>query len=62
MGVQQNKRSKSRTRRKRTAWAKLDSPAKMECPQCHKPKMPHRVCPECGYYKNREVIKTAAAE
>ncbi|MFZ5943786.1 MAG: 50S ribosomal protein L32 [Bacillota bacterium] len=62
MGVQQNKRSKARTRRKRTAWAKLDSPSKMECPQCHEPKMPHRVCPACGYYKNREVIKKAAAE
>ncbi|MFZ7104500.1 MAG: 50S ribosomal protein L32 [Peptococcaceae bacterium] len=62
MGVQQNKRSKARTRRKRSAWAKLVSPANMECPQCHEPKLPHRVCPACGYYKNREVIKTAAAE
>lgn len=26
------------------------------CPQCKTPKMPHRVCPNCGYYKGREVI------
>ncbi|KJS18948.1 MAG: 50S ribosomal protein L32 [Peptococcaceae bacterium BICA1-8] len=62
MGVQKNKRSKARTRKKRSIWAKLDSPNRMECPQCHKPKLPHRVCPECGYYKNREVVKQAVAE
>ena len=28
------------------------------CPQCHSPKLPHRVCAECGYYKGREVIDT----
>jgi large subunit ribosomal protein L32 len=29
----------------------------VECPQCHEMKLPHRVCPNCGYYKNREVIE-----
>lgn len=29
-----------------------------ECPQCHQPKMPHRVCPSCGYYKGHEVVET----
>ena len=29
-----------------------------KCPQCHEMKMPHRVCPECGYYNGKEVIKT----
>ena len=28
----------------------------MECPQCHSVKLPHRLCPECGYYNGREVI------
>lgn len=56
MGVQQNKRSKSRTRKKRSIWAKLATPTRMECPQCHEPKLPHRICRSCGYYKNREVI------
>lgn len=60
MAVQKDKRSKSRTRKKRTAWARLDAPNNMECPQCHEPKMPHRVCPSCGYYKNREVKKVEA--
>lgn len=59
MGVQKHKRSKSRTRKKRSAWARLDALNNMECPQCHEPKMPHRVCPSCGYYKNREVKQVA---
>jgi large subunit ribosomal protein L32 len=39
MGVQKHKRSKSRTRKKRSAWARLDAPNNMECPQCHEPKI-----------------------
>lgn len=30
-----------------------------ECPNCHEQKLPHRVCPACGYYKGREVIEVA---
>jgi large subunit ribosomal protein L32 len=56
MGVQQSRRSKSRTRRKRAAWLSTDKPNVMECPQCHSVKLPHRLCPECGYYNGREVI------
>ena len=28
-----------------------------ECPHCHEPKLPHRVCGKCGKYKGREVIE-----
>ncbi len=27
------------------------------CPQCHSPKLSHRVCPTCGSYAGREVIE-----
>ena len=27
------------------------------CPQCHKPKLPHRVCPHCGTYKGRDILE-----
>jgi len=30
----------------------------VECPHCHEPKLPHRACPECGYYKGIEVVKS----
>ncbi|MBN1297719.1 50S ribosomal protein L32 [bacterium] len=26
------------------------------CPQCQEPKLPHRVCPNCGYYKDKQVL------
>jgi large subunit ribosomal protein L32 len=44
---------------KRRAHDSLKSPAKAECPNCHEPKLPHRVCPHCGQYKGREVIEVA---
>ncbi len=27
-----------------------------ECPQCHQPRLPHRACPNCGYYKGEAVV------
>jgi len=27
------------------------------CPQCHKLRLPHRVCPFCGYYRGVEVME-----
>lgn len=35
----------------------LTPTALVECPQCHKPRLPHRACPACGYYKGREIIE-----
>jgi large subunit ribosomal protein L32 len=26
------------------------------CPNCQEMKPPHRVCPHCGFYKDREVV------
>lgn len=26
------------------------------CSHCNEPVLPHRVCPNCGYYQGREVI------
>jgi len=36
---------------------KLNPPPLDDCPQCHSPKLPHHVCPTCGTYAGREVIK-----
>jgi large subunit ribosomal protein L32 len=47
--------SKSRRDKRRTHW-KLGSPNLSRCPQCGAPKLPHRVCPECGYYEGKEII------
>lgn len=56
MAVPKNKTSKARRNKRRANW-KLTEPNLVECPQCHALKMPHRVCPNCGQYKGKEVIK-----
>lgn len=33
-----------------------------ECPHCHAMRRPHRVCPECGYYKGREAVLVGKPE
>jgi large subunit ribosomal protein L32 len=50
-----HRHSKAR-RDKRRAHDFLTAPSLSECPNCHEPKMPHRVCPHCGHYKGKEVI------
>ncbi|HHW02913.1 MAG TPA: 50S ribosomal protein L32 [Thermoanaerobacterales bacterium] len=59
MANPKHRTSKSRRDMRRSQW-KLTAPAFSECPQCRQPKLPHRVCPNCGYYKNREVLKVEA--
>ncbi|MGI6484951.1 MAG: 50S ribosomal protein L32 [Thermoanaerobacterales bacterium] len=44
----------------RRSHQRLLTPSLTVCPQCREPKLPHRACPNCGFYKNREVIKVEA--
>jgi large subunit ribosomal protein L32 len=53
------KQSYSRTH-KRRAQHKIVPAASNECPQCHQPKLPHRVCPSCGSYKGQDVLDSGA--
>ena len=36
----------------------ISAPSRSTCPRCGAVKLPHHVCPNCGYYKDREVIVT----
>jgi len=45
-----------RDKRRSSVW-KLDPPALDKCGSCGELKVPHRVCPECGMYKGRLVVK-----
>ncbi|MDI3508640.1 MAG: large subunit ribosomal protein [Clostridiales bacterium] len=58
MAVPKGKTSKARRDKRRANW-KLSAPTMMECPQCHKEKLPHHVCPYCGYYDGKKVMKIA---
>lgn len=55
MAVPKKKMSRSRTRRRKANW-KVSAPRMSRCPQCNAEKLPHRVCPECGTYRGREVV------
>ncbi|MBE0460266.1 MAG: 50S ribosomal protein L32 [Acidobacteriota bacterium] len=48
--------SHSRKNKRRTHDA-LTVPSLSLCSNCGTPKLPHRACPECGYYKERQVLE-----
>ncbi|TLM79469.1 MAG: 50S ribosomal protein L32 [Actinobacteria bacterium] len=52
------RKTNRRSRDTRRATHNLEAPAASLCPQCHAPKLPHRVCASCGYYKGKEVVDT----
>lgn len=56
MAVPKRKTSKQRRNKRRAYSYTLNKATISECPQCHEAKQPHRVCLNCGYYKNKEVI------
>ncbi len=52
------KRRHSKARRdKRRAHDAMKVPALTICPNCQEKKLPHRVCPHCGYYKGEQVVE-----
>ncbi|MCX7738000.1 MAG: 50S ribosomal protein L32 [Hydrogenothermaceae bacterium] len=57
MAVPKRKKSKAKTAMRRAQWLRMPLPELSICPECNQPKAPHRVCPHCGYYKNKEVVE-----
>ena len=58
MAVPKQRKGRMSVHTRRSANEKLTAPTRSTCPQCGEVKLPHRVCPSCGYYKSREVIDT----
>jgi large subunit ribosomal protein L32 len=56
MAVPKKKQSKTRTAKRRATW-KTKATSYSSCPQCKQPKMPHRVCGNCGYYAGRQAVE-----
>lgn len=55
MANPKRRHSKARRDKRRTHDA-LANPATSLCPNCGEVKLPHRACPECGTYRERQVI------
>lgn len=53
------KRTSGSRRDKRRSHHALTAPTLVECTQCKSMKPAHAVCPECGYYKDRQVLPEA---
>ena len=49
--------SKTRRDKRRSNVWKLETPGFSKCTQCGELKLAHRVCPNCGFYKGKEIIK-----
>ncbi len=57
MAVPKKKTSKARRRSRRAANWRLETPSRSTCPQCRQAKVPHVVCPTCGWYKGRQAVE-----
>lgn len=55
MAVPKRKVSKARRDDRKANW-RATAPTLVECPQCKAMIKAHTVCPECGYYKGKEVV------
>lgn len=56
MAVPKRRTSKSKTKMRRASNSKMVPTGFVECPLCHEPKLPHRVCLSCGSYDGKEVV------
>jgi large subunit ribosomal protein L32 len=63
MGLPKRKVSHARQGDRR-AHAALTLPHLVECSHCHQPRLTHHACPNCGWYRGRQVlrIKTTSPE
>lgn len=59
MAVPKRKTSKAKTASRKATNMKMGAPGLSTCPQCHEPKLPHRVCPTCGFYDGKDVVNNA---
>ena len=61
MAVPKRKTSKAKRDMRRSPNMKKSLTGISIFPQCHQPKLPHRVCPTCNYYDGKEIVATEEA-
>jgi large subunit ribosomal protein L32 len=57
MPVPKKKQSRSRRDKRRSQNSKYTPRSMARCSRCGAPRLPHRACPECGFYKDRIVLE-----
>jgi large subunit ribosomal protein L32 len=57
MSVPKQRHTKQRRDAKRGRF-KIKTVKTMTCPKCGKRMLPHKACPNCGFYKGKEVVNT----
>jgi large subunit ribosomal protein L32 len=62
MAVPKRKQSKSRSAIRRAQVMKRPVPNVVPCPRCSEPRLSHRACAACGYYKDRLVVEPKGEE
>lgn len=56
MAQQKYKPSKARSRSRRAHYLRVEKPNLTPCSNCGSLKLPHRICPECGFYNGKKVV------
>ena len=59
MAVPKRYTSKARKHKRRSAVWKLQPPKLVRCKECKELIVPHRVCPNCGFYGGKAVVVKA---
>jgi large subunit ribosomal protein L32 len=62
VAVPKRRKTASRRNMRRANHDRVDAPNLVPCPNCSAPTVPHRVCPACGHYKGRAVLKHDSAD
>jgi len=60
VALPKRRHSNTRTAKRRTHW-KAKKTTTANCSHCGAAKRPHRVCPSCGFYADREVTLPTTA-
>lgn len=58
MAVPKQRKGRMSVHTRRSANDRINAPSRSVCPKCGEAKLPHRVCGNCGFYKEREILET----